>query len=162
MTIEIIPIAHEHISRFHETLDAVARESGQLAQSEAPPLDSTKSFVTGMIENDYPQFVAMDGEQLVGWCDAMPKESDAKTGRLGMGVLQSHRLQGIGRRLIKATLKKARAKGMQTVVLSVNVDNAPAIALYEKVHFTIAGRETDFETGRDIYIMACPLEKADA
>ncbi|MFS8045743.1 N-acetyltransferase family protein [Rhizobium sp. BR 314] len=138
----IRPIAGEHIEGFHKALDTVAREREYLSMLEAFPLEQIRAFVLEMIAKGNPQFVALANGEVVGWCDisrhAFP--SHAHAGRLGMGILPAFRGQGIGRRLIEATLKAARDVGIERVELSVHADNSRAIALYEKVGFVREGR----------------------
>jgi RimJ/RimL family protein N-acetyltransferase len=152
-TVEIGPIADEHIESFHKTLDVVARERRYLAFLEAPPLESTRAFIRNNIAHGYPQFVAtvprevstgeVLGRDVVGWCDVTPKSQPiyAHCGVLGMGLLPGFRGQGLGTRLILRTLHAARAYGLTRVELSVREDNANAIALYEKVGFVREGRQ---------------------
>ena len=139
--IEITTISEEHVECFHRTLDTVARERRYLAFLEAPPLEATRSFVRHMITQGQPQFVALSGSNVVGWCDISRHSDPVHThaGTLGMGLLQPFRGQGIGTRLIRPTLAAAQAIGMARVELSVYETNASAIALYERVGFTVEG-----------------------
>ena len=57
-----------------------------------------------------------------------------------MGLLASHRGQGLGRQLLKHTLARARDHGLERVELSVLHDNAAAYALYESLGFVVEGR----------------------
>jgi RimJ/RimL family protein N-acetyltransferase len=139
--IEIIAISEAHVESFHRALDTVARERRYLAFLEAPPLEATRSFVLDMIAQRNPQFVALSGTDVVGWCDVrrLSRPIHAHGGILGMGLLQPFRGQGLGTRLIRHTLDAARAAGMSRVELSVHENNANAIALYKKVGFVIEG-----------------------
>lgn len=139
--IRILPIASEHIEGFHKALDTVAREREYLTLLEAFPLEETRDFVLGMIAKGNPQFVALTGSDVVGWCDISRHTfpSHAHAGHLGMGIMPSYRGQGLGRRLIEATLQAARDAGIERVELSVHADNSRAIALYEKVGFVREG-----------------------
>ena len=56
-----------------------------------------------------------------------------------MGVVSAFRGKGLGLRLIRAALQAAWAADITRVELSVYADNAPAIALYEKVGFIREG-----------------------
>ncbi len=53
----------------------------------------------------------------------------------GAGVLPAHRRLGHGDALTRGLLDQARAAGARELALEVLVDNAPAIALYEKLGF---------------------------
>ena len=53
----------------------------------------------------------------------------------GIGVVPDHRGSGIGESLTRMLLDQAREAGAREMVLEVIVENAPAIALYEKLGF---------------------------
>ena len=140
-TIEIVPITQGHIEGLHRTLDIVARERRYLSFLEAPPLEATRAFILDLIEQGYPQFVALSGGEVIGWCDVTPKPRPiyAHNGVLGMGLLPQFRGRGIGKRLIAQTLGAAQAFGLERVELTVRENNVNAIALYKKVGFEIEG-----------------------
>ncbi len=139
--VRIVPIAEEHIEGFHRCLDAVARERRYLAFLQAPPLDSTRDFVLHNIAHGVPQFVALRGREVVGWCDISPLEREGfrHCGRLGMGVRADARRRGIGTRLIERTVRAAIEMGLERIELEVYASNEPAIRLYEKVGFVVEG-----------------------
>ncbi|TIX88784.1 GNAT family protein [Rhizobium sp. P44RR-XXIV] len=139
--IAILPIASGHVEGFHKALDIVAREREYLTMLEAFPLEETRTFVLGMIAKGNPQFVALAGSDVVGWCDISRHTfpSHAHAGHLGMGIIPAYRGRGLGRKLIETTLQAARNAGMERVELSVHADNIRAIALYEKVGFVREG-----------------------
>jgi RimJ/RimL family protein N-acetyltransferase len=138
--ITIRPILTSDAAGFHSTLSAVCRERRYLATVEAPPLEKVEGFVSDNVLAGHPQFVADHEGKIVGWCDAIPGEhGGAHIGRLGMGVLKHHRGQGIGRRLLDATIERTWAIGMQKIELSVYSSNEPAIQLYKKLGFVEEG-----------------------
>lgn len=141
MTVQIVAIQEEHIDRFWQCLDAVARERRWLGAFEGYPIESTLVFVKSMIEQDNPQFVALDGDTVVGWIDINPATLPVSThvGSLGMGLLADYRGQGIGKKLMLTALEKAKAKGIKRVELEVYRHNTAGIALYESVGFQHEG-----------------------
>src|SRR6476619_6980995 len=74
---EIRSIRESDIASFHELLDAVCRERRFLATLEAPPLERVRTFVLNNIQHGYPQFVAVEGERVIGWCDAIPGDAES-------------------------------------------------------------------------------------
>jgi len=135
--VKIVPISAAHAESFRECLDAVARERRYIAMTEAPPLESVTAFVLGNVQSDAPQFVALDGDRVVGWADVVPSFAQAVShcGRLGMGVLPGYRGRGIGARLLEASVAKARAKGITRIELDARADNGAALRLYERAGF---------------------------
>jgi ribosomal protein S18 acetylase RimI-like enzyme len=146
MSVEIVPIERRHIAGFRELLDGVAGERRWLAYLEAPPADRVRSFVLNGLRNGMAQFVAVDGGRVVGWCDVNPKTHATlrHSGVLGMGVAASHRGQGVGSALLRATLAAASARGIRRIELVVRADNAAAIKLYERHGFELEGRLRDY------------------
>jgi RimJ/RimL family protein N-acetyltransferase len=135
--VAVVPIAIEHAAGIHACIDAVAREKRYLAQTSAKPRADFDAFVRDSVTNDLVQFIALDGEIVVGWADIFPAWADAvkHVGSLGMGLLETYRGQGIGEHLLRACLLKAKAKGITRVELEARADNQRAIKLYERFGF---------------------------
>jgi RimJ/RimL family protein N-acetyltransferase len=149
-----------HASGFHAALDAVARERIHLGQTESRSLAWATEFVAHNIRNDYAQFVALNGDEVIGWCDILPHPLPGfgHGATLGMGVIKPWRGQGVGKALLAATLECALNKGITRIELEVYADNAVAIALYRENGFVEEGikRKARFLDGRydDIVMMA--------
>ena len=141
--VRVLPIAEEFIAGFRECLDSVAHERLYLGLVEAPGLDAVREFVQANIANDLPQFVAVEGDTVVGWCDILPEKlaGFAHCGELGMGVRKAWRGRGIGRRLLQATLDKAREKNLERVELEVYASNQAAVELYKRTGFVVEGEK---------------------
>ena len=158
--IQITRISEENVESFHLCLDSVARERRYLGLVKAPPLESTRDFVLSNIHNNIPQYVAVEGNKVVGWCDIVPNKSEGFThyGTLGMGVLRDYRGKGIGTRLIEEALYAAKEFGFERVELEVYVSNVSAVKLYETRGFKHEGvkRKARKLDGKydDILIMA--------
>jgi GNAT superfamily N-acetyltransferase len=118
---------------FRECLNSVARERKFLAQVEAPPLERMEKFVADSVSQNAAQYVAISDGKVVGWCDIFPHWAYAlqHVGVLGMGILEPHRGQGLGRRLITQTLEHALSNGIFRVTLEAREDNLRATRLYE-------------------------------
>jgi len=65
--------------------------------------------------------------------------------RLGvMGIAKSHRRQGVGTILLTKAINEARERGEKSMVLEAIETNAPAIAFYESLGFSITSRLPGF------------------
>ena len=119
MTFRVVPIAEEHIDGFRSALDSVARERRYLTFLEAPPAEDTSKFVRHNIRKRHPQYVALAGDKVVGWCDVLPidRPTRAHAGVLGIGVLADFRGRGIGTALLREALRGARAFGLTRIPL---------------------------------------------
>ena len=139
----IVPIGREHLAGFHAALDRVAREGRYLAMLQAPPFARTRRFVLESLRDGAIHFVALaEDETVVGWCDLRPKAAATlrHSAVLGMGVVQEFRGQGVGTRMLAATLEGADARGLRRAELVVRADNHAAIALYRRFGFVEEGR----------------------
>jgi ribosomal protein S18 acetylase RimI-like enzyme len=58
-------------------------------------------------------------------------------------IVQAQRRNGIATTLIATAEAEARRRGYPAVTIEVEDDNAPALALYEKLGFTHTGRGTE-------------------
>lgn len=160
MSYQIIPIAEGHLKGFHRALNIVAKERKYLRFTEAPSLMSTRKFIVNNITNDYPQFVVIVNDEVVGWCDIIPEEyqTECHVGVMGCGLLPEFRGRGLGAKLIAKTMKKAEDIGLKRVELTVNADNKNAVGLYQKLGFEIEGikKKASLIDGKyvDIYMMA--------
>jgi RimJ/RimL family protein N-acetyltransferase len=141
MTFRIVPIAEEYIEDFRAVLDSVARERRYLLFLEAPPPEDVSKFLRNNIRNGYPQYVALVGDRVAGWCDVLPidRPTRAHNGVLGLGVLAEFRGRGIGTALLSEALQGARAFGFTRVELSYRAGNARVAALYERFGFLREG-----------------------
>jgi RimJ/RimL family protein N-acetyltransferase len=142
VTLQIVPIAEEHIPGFHAAVDIVARERKYLAFLEAPPLEDVRRFVLDNIKHRYPQFVVPIADAVVGWCDVLPNRARviySHCGTLGIGLLPEFRGKGIGRQLMQRTIEAAFAFGLTRIELTVREGNANAIALYKRLDFETEG-----------------------
>lgn len=141
MSVEIVYPREELFESFHRALDAVARERVYIEMVEAPPLEDVRRFQAKLVARDGPVHYALDGDQVVGWCDVFPFENPrhAHRGGLGMGCLPAYRGKGLGGRLLGATLDHARRFGLEKVELHVYTSNTAAIRLYERFGFEREG-----------------------
>lgn len=162
--INIRRVRESDIASFHRLLDEVCRERLYLGALEGPSLEHVEAFVRTNIRDGLPQFMALNADTIVGWCDAIPGETSAGAahiGRLGMGVAREYRGRGIGRKLIAATLAAARDTGLEKIELSVYASNDVAITLYRSLGFLEEGRKVigRLVDGRydDVVLMALML-----
>ncbi len=103
--------------------------------------DIGKSYFTTLLnsQEDYC-LVAEDQGKLVGYIAAGPKKISHRKSKYieiqNLGVVPSYRSQGLGSRLIKACLKRARNKGYQKAYLNSYSANVKAIAFYKSNGFS--------------------------
>lgn len=137
----ISPASDEHYPGLHQAVDAVARERSYLAITQAPTWEQSVAFYRNLATADFPHFVALQGDEVVGWVDISPQFGDTRAhiGALGIGLVPSARHKGLGTRMMKAAIEKAWSKGLTRIELTVRTDNLNAKALYERMGFEVEG-----------------------
>jgi RimJ/RimL family protein N-acetyltransferase len=139
--VRIVPSEDHHIEGWAKCVDVVARERRYLALVEVS-LDSAREFLTSLKAGGGVHYVAATPDnRVVGWCDIHRRggEGFRHAGVLGIGLLPDHRGQGIGRRLMDATVQAAQAAGIERIELGVFATNSVAASLYRSCGFVQEG-----------------------
>jgi len=141
MDIKIVYAHTKYINSFYEALKFVANEKIYIEMIEPPPLEKVREFQESLISKNGAVFYAINGDQVVGWCDAFPMDNPRQKHRasLGMGLLPEYRGKGIGSQLLISTINKSKECGLEKIELQVYTSNKPAIALYKKYGFEEEG-----------------------
>ncbi|WP_460065457.1 N-acetyltransferase family protein [Streptomyces sp. YKOK-I1] len=102
--------------------------------------------------------VVEDEGRLCGYVLATPP-SRARSWIFSLGVAKDKRGQGLGRRLMTETIQALRDEGTATVLLWVEPNNKPAVALYESLGFAPSGDpvKDHFGPGEDRLLMSLTL-----
>ena len=138
---KIQPASLDLAKSYNLAVKSVSAEGKFLSGTSGFPIDSTVEFIQEIIDNNWSQFYAVEGDRVIGWCDIIPRKQEffAHVGILGMGVIKEFRGQGIGEKLLETTLADAQTKGIEKVELEVYASNIPAQNLYRKFGFEVEG-----------------------
>ncbi|QSG08129.1 GNAT family N-acetyltransferase [Halapricum desulfuricans] len=98
------------------------------------------NWLDTVLAEDCLNVIAWDGEDAVGHAMLVPDNEDAH--ELAIFVLHTYQGAGIGTGLLETLLGHAQREGIETVWLTVERWNEPAIELYKKVGFEICGTES--------------------
>lgn len=101
------------------------------------------------IDVDASVIASRDGA-LVGLANLGVRGEDGWIG--GVGVVPEARRSGVGEALMRAVHEQARSRGLRRVWLEVIVENAGALALYEKL---------GYRTVRDVEVWTLPLSVSE-
>jgi ribosomal protein S18 acetylase RimI-like enzyme len=163
-SISIVPTSAGHAVSLCEAVGEVARERRWLVAVEGFSESETRLFIQLNQAAGVPQFVALCGLTVVGWCDIVrlyPHPGYEHNGRLGIGVVAAWRGQGLGRGLLDQALSAASGAGFRRVELEVYASNTAALSLYKSCGFTVEGvkRAMRLLDGRvdDVVLMACSM-----
>ena len=81
--------------------------------------------------------LGLDAGEIVSVCTLQGgfRPRIAHRAELAVSVRRSHWRRGVGTAMLTALIAQAKRMGLRVIELQVRVDNAPAIALYEKMGF---------------------------
>ncbi len=80
--------------------------------------------------------------QVIGWCRLFPAASfQPGSVELGIGVLKPYRHQGVGTSMMAYAIAWTKTRSLSEIILTTQVQNVPAIGLFEKFGFWESGRE---------------------
>mgnify|MGYP003647940240 CR=1 FL=1 len=119
---------------------------GAFLAKRPPPENKVLQVVERVVKDQIPNFVAIDGLELVGAVEVFPgsmcgfnDDNAERRGYLGIQLAQRYRGKGIGRKLMQAAIDDARSYGFEVIELTVFQSNIAAIELYEKLGFKHTG-----------------------
>jgi [ribosomal protein S18]-alanine N-acetyltransferase len=97
------------------------------------------------------QLIALRGETPVGYAAFHHAAGEAELLRLA--VVPEERRRGVARTLVAEGFERLRREDVQICFLEVRTDNSPAIALYERLGFTLTTRrKAYYRDGTDALI----------
>ena len=114
---------------------------------------SEQSFFEAL-EQEYTMFfAAKEGEHCVGYIGAYFAADEAEI--TNVAVDTEHRRCHIGEALVTEIQKEAGRRGTRSIFLEVRCSNTGAIALYQKMGFSICGTRRGFyeKPKEDAYVM---------
>lgn len=138
------PLQEKDIASYHTAYNTVAQAGLYMAALKAPPLAEFSKRIRDHIAASYPHMIARDADRVVGWCEIVPGDAETcrdHVGTVSMGLLEDYRGQGIGADLMADAIMDAMSKGITRIQLLVRASNTGAVALYEKMGFTIEGTQ---------------------
>ena len=121
----------------------------------------TVNNLRGEFMNEYSYLIGYyQDDKLVGYTCVRAMYEEAQV--CNVAVLPEYRRQGIAKQLIEEMLRLSAEKGCQVCELEVNTENTPAVDLYKKCGFEVAGIRKNFYrrsryNSRDAYTMTKSL-----
>ena len=121
----------------------------------------TVNNLRGEFMNEYSYLIGYyQDDKLVGYTCVRAMYEEAQV--CNVAVLPEYRRQGIAKQLIEEMLRLSAEKGCQVCEVEVNTENTPAVELYKKCGFEVAGIRKNFYrrsryNSRDAYTMTKSL-----
>lgn len=103
---------------------------------------SENAFLEEISQDNSLYLVALDGEKVVGVCGSIRCGDEADI--LNVSVSKEYRRCHIAERMMERIFMENEALGIRAFILEVRRNNAPAIALYEKMGFQFLGYRKNF------------------
>jgi RimJ/RimL family protein N-acetyltransferase len=122
-------------------IDTIAKERRFIASVRGYSKEETRSYIEYLKQSDGVHLVVVVTNQIAGWCDIAPGIFDGlnHVGHLTMGLLNQHRGQGWGKKLLATALRAAFSKNIERIELYVFASNTQAIELYRHAGFQQEG-----------------------
>lgn len=119
----------------------VAHERCFLANTQGFSTEQTRSYIEFLQRSGGVHIVALEEENVVGWCDIAPGTFEGLThvGHLGMGLLPNYRGLGWGKKLLSSALQAAFSVNFERIDLEVFSSNKAAVKLYRRAGFREEG-----------------------
>lgn len=153
-TLDVEPSQPNMRTMREDDLDAVLD-----IELRAYPFPWTRGIFHDCLRADYPAWVLQRDGEIIGY--GMLSLAAGEAHVLNVCTAPEEQGQGHGRRLLRALLQLARARGAQRVFLEVRPSNSAAIALYHDEGFNEIGRRPRYypaKHGReDALVMAKEL-----
>lgn len=128
-------------------------------ERRAYPFPWTRGIFRDCLQARYPAWVMLEGERTIGYGVVSMAAGEAHV--LNLCVDPDRQGRGHGRALLRALLRRIRARDMQRVFLEVRPSNPVAVRLYHEEGFHEIGRRPRYypaENGReDAIVMAMEL-----
>lgn len=145
--------------RLRALAEAPGAFSFTLAEAESQPDEGWQSWVAGGGRASSQMVVAAIDGAIVGMADGAYDEPSETAHLFAMWVDPAHRGAGIGDALVEAIVSWAADAGHRQLVLTVAVDNVPAIRLYERCGFVATDEAVDPEVcAMPAYLMRLDLD----
>ncbi len=122
----------------------------------------TINNLRGEFSNNFSHLIGYyHQDKLVGYTCVRVMYEEAQV--CNVAVLPDYRRKGIACKLIDEMLRLSTEKGCKVCELEVNTENTPAVELYKKCGFEVAGVRKNFYrrsrySSRDAYIMTKNLD----
>ncbi len=119
---------------------------------------STRRLRHWVRANNALLLVAVAGTTLLGSALILTRADSSAARLYSIAISKSARGQGLGSKLLRKAESLARAKGSTSMRLEVATGNSAAIALYQKLGYTVFGRKRAYyDDGQDALRMQKPL-----
>jgi len=140
---EIRPIGVEDADQMYSLINEIKDEGKYLFFTLRFPPEGTKKYIESHLAACNPVIGAFaENGDLTGWIDFNIGgfEEISHTATIGMGVRKDQRGRGLGEKLLRACIEKAKTLGLEKLELEVFDSNSAARGLYRKMGFVEEGR----------------------
>ena len=119
---------------------------------------SLEAFKTELKDNEYARYLCLELEgQVIGYMGLWFILDEGHI--TNIAITSNHRGQHWGEYLMRFVMKEMMEQGMERMTLEVRVSNSPALSLYQRLGFAIAGVRKGYyaDSGEDAMIMWAEL-----
>jgi phosphinothricin acetyltransferase len=150
--ISIRPATESDLVAINDIYNHYVHHSTCTYQEEPEPLASRREWFQRHGDR-HPVIVAEAGGQVAGWGSLSayhPRSAYRHTVENSVYVHQQHHRRGIGSRLLRELIVRARQLGYHAIIASIDGEQAASIALHAKFHFEPVGhfKQVGYKYGR--------------
>jgi RimJ/RimL family protein N-acetyltransferase len=144
--------------------DLIAEDTYLMLSGKKMTYASEKKYVQDslarMKKKEKIHLVAIEGDRVVGSAEIRRGEKrKTHLGEVGIAILQSHRGQGLGKRLMEVLIAEGKRLGLRILMLHCFENNTAALALYKKFGFVECGLLPEALYYRDTFVGEVTLYK---
>ncbi|KAA3604315.1 MAG: GNAT family N-acetyltransferase [Calditrichaeota bacterium] len=146
MKIEIRKVKIKDAQGILDVLNPIIKTQNFSSMKEENTLADQTNFIQNLPSNAiYNLAFDLENLEIVGIQDILPQSKNFNgTGEISTFVNLNYHRQGIGERLMKATLREAKDLGYKKIQAIIRTDNRIAISFYKKNGFREMGSERIF------------------
>ena len=144
---------HADLSEILEIYNEAVLNTTATYDYEPRTLEHRAQWFEERKRDNYPVFVAVEGERIVGWSALNPFHARLGyrfTAENSVYVAADQRGRGVGKVLLAPLVEGAKARGLHAIIAAIDADNEASIRLHARFGFEKVGhfKQTGFKFGR--------------
>lgn len=139
MSHSIRPATLADLPRIVEIYNQAILKKGLTADLDVQKVEDKQSWFESHVPERYPIFVAVKGDEILGWVSLSPyregRKALAKTTEVSLYLEEKFIGQGIGSALMQQVLADAKQLGYNNIIAILIANNEKSIGLFTKFKF---------------------------
>ena len=147
------PATHADLPEVLEIYNEAVLNTTATYDYEPRTLEHRTQWFEERMRDNYPVFVALEGERVIGWSALNPFHARFGyrfTAENSVYVAADVRGRGVGKVLLAPLVEGAKVRGLHAIIAAIDADNEASIRLHARFGFEKVGhfKQTGFKFGR--------------